>query len=354
MREVEFMMNEQEIEKCPECSSSHLEEDYLRGEMVCTACGLVVSDRMIDIRQEWSANTGNIESGFGASTPTSQMLFDKGLSTDISWKDVDSLGNRIPSSSRSSLHRIRKWHKRLRAINTRERNLLVALTVVERMCSNLKLPNDVREESCAIYRKALVADLVKGRSIEGMVASSIYISSRYLGFPRSIDEVAKISGVGRKEVGRNARIMLRVLKIPLQPTNPVDFVSRFCSELNLVTDVEKKALEILSSINEAPEKVNTFATGKEPTGIAAAAIYIAGLLCGKKITQCEIANTAGITEVTLRNRFKDIINIPNSALVSVFPDENKPPYQKIHAATFDSYLRKTTLGAAQSAPEGQS
>jgi transcription initiation factor TFIIB len=291
-----------EVEHCPECNSSHLEEDYERGELVCADCGLVISENLIDPGQEWRGfDAEQNEKRARTGAPTTYTVHDKGLSTEISWKNVDIYGKSVPTRNKPQLYRMRKWQKRLRAANAVERNLMVALASIERISSNMSLPKNVREEAAVIYRKAAQRDLIRGRSIEGVVAASIYAAARQLGFPRAIEEIARASRVSRKEIGRNYRTLVRELKLALLPTTPQDYISRFCSELNLGPDVEQKALEILKQM-----EANSSTVGKGPTGIAAAAIYIASILCGKKRTQEEIANVSGVTEVTLRNRFKDI------------------------------------------------
>jgi len=293
-----------EIEHCPECNSSHLQEDYERGELVCADCGLVISENLIDPGQEWRGfDTEQNEKRARTGAPTTYSVHDKGLSTEISWKNVDIYGKSVPARNKPQLYRMRKWQKRLRAANAVERNLMVALGSIERIASNMSLPKNVREEAAVIYRKAAAKDLIRGRSIEGVVAASIYAAARQLGFPRAIEEISRASRVGRKEIGRNYRTLVRELKLSLLPTTPQDYISRFCSELNLGSDVEARALEILKGMDE-----QTSTVGKGPTGIAAAAIYIAAILSGKKRTQEEIADISGVTEVTLRNRFKDITN----------------------------------------------
>ncbi len=294
-----------EIELCPECNSSHLEEDYERGELVCADCGLVISENLIDPGQEWRGfDTEQNEKRARTGAPITYTVHDKGLSTEISWKNVDIYGKSVPARNKPQLYRMRKWQKRLRAANAVERNLMVALGSIERISSNMGLPKNVREESAVIYRKAASRDLIRGRSIEGVVAASIYAAARQLNFPRAIEEVARASRVGRKEIGRNYRTLVRELKLSLLPTTPQDYISRFCSELSLGTDVEAKALELLKNMEAGSSTV-----GKGPTGIAAAAIYISAILCGRKRTQEEIATVSGVTEVTLRNRFKDITSV---------------------------------------------
>lgn len=169
------------------------------------------------------------------------------------------------------------------------------------MASAMGLPRNVRETAAMIYRKAVNKNLIRGRSIEGVVAASLYAACRQCGVPRTLDEVAGSSRVGRKEIGRTYRFMTRELKLKLMPTKPQDYVQRFCSELKLSGEVQSKAAEILK---DASEKELT--SGRGPTGVAAAAIYISSILCNERRTQREVADVAGVTEVTIRNRYKEL------------------------------------------------
>src|SRR5438552_15301493 len=95
--------------------------------------------------------------------------------------------------------------------------------------------------------------------------------------------------------------MTRELKLKLMPTKPKDYVSRFCSELKLSGEVQSRAVEILK---DAQDKEIT--SGRGPTGVAAAAIYISSILCNERRTQREVADVAGVTEGTIRKRHKEL------------------------------------------------
>ena len=292
----------EEIEVCPECGSHHLVRDYERGELLCEDCGLVLDDQFIDQGPEWRAfdvEQGEKRARTGA--PMTYTIHDKGLSTEISWKNKDSYGKSIPTRNRAQLYRLRKWQRRIRVSNATERNLAFALSELDRMASAMGLPRNGRETAAMIYRKAVNKNLIRGRSIEGVVAASLYAACRQCGVPRTLDEVANSSRVGRKEIGRTYRFMTRELKLKLMPTKPQDYVQRFCSELKLSGEVQSKAAEILK---DASEKELT--SGRGPTGVAAAAIYISSILCNERRTQREVADVAGVTEVTIRNRYKEL------------------------------------------------
>ena len=220
------------IEVCPECGSRHIVRDYERAELVCEDCGLVLDDNFIDQGAEWRAFDSE-QSDKRARTGSAMTftIHDKGLSTEISWKNKDSYGKSIPTRNRAQMYRLRKWQKRVRVSNATERNLAAALSELERLSSAMGLPRNVRETAALIYRKAVQKNLIRGRSIEGVVASSVYAACRQCGVPRTLDEVSDYSRIKRKEIGRTYRFMTRELKLKLLPTKPQDYIQRFCSEL---------------------------------------------------------------------------------------------------------------------------
>jgi len=291
-----------EIVRCPECNSAHLVRDYKRGEFVCEECGLVLDDQFIDQGPEWRAfDTEQGEKRARTGAPMTYTIHDKGLSTEIGWKNADSYGKSIPTRNRAMFYRLRKWQRRIRISNAMERNLAFALSELNRIASGMGLPRNVRETAALIYRKAVNKNLIRGRSIEGVVAASLYGACRQCSIPRTLDEIASTSKVGRKEIGRTYRFMTRELRLKLMPTSPEDYISRFCSELKLSSEVQTKTMEILKQANDME-----LTSGKAPTGVAAAAIYIASILANERRTQREVADKAGVTEVTIRNRYKEL------------------------------------------------
>ncbi len=291
-----------EITRCPECNGTHIVRDYDRGELVCEDCGLVLDDHFIDQGPEWrafDAEQGEKRARTGA--PMTYTIHDKGLSTEIGWKNKDSYGKSIPTRNRAQLYRLRKWQRRIRVSNATERNLAFALSELDRMASGMGLPRNVRETAAMVYRKAVNKNLIRGRSIEGVVAASLYAACRQCNVPRTLDEIAAASRVGRKEIGRTYRFMTRELQLKLMPTSPQDYISRFCSELKLSGEVQSKSIEILKAADN-----KELTSGRGPTGVAAAAIYIASILCNERRTQREVADIAGVTEVTIRNRYKEL------------------------------------------------
>lgn len=288
--------------KCPECSSRNLNKDWNKGELACEDCGLVIEENLVDPGAEWrtfSFEQGDNKSRTGA--PMSHLLHDKGLSTDIDWQNKDFAGKSINSRYRSQFHRMRKWQKRARVHSSLERNMSVALQEISRISSIMGLPKGLQEEAAVIYRKALSEDLIKGRSIDAMVAACLYLANQKLRTARSLDDFEKASKVKRKSISRAHKIVKMRLRIRIDPAVPEEYTSRYANLLGLHTQTVNDANEL---IRRARERDLTH--GKSPTGVAAAAIYVACRLGPSVRTQKEIADVSGVTEVTIRNRYKEL------------------------------------------------
>ena len=281
----------EEVKTCPECGSKCLVHDYGRAEIFCADCGLVIAENIVDPGPEWRAfDSEQMSKRARTGAPLTYRIHDKGLSTLTSW-----------DSPAQGQYNLKKWEQRTHIANTAERSFVFALSEIERMASALKLPMNVREAASMLYRRAMKKHLIRGRSIEGITSAILYITCRQYGVPRTLEEVRAVSRVGQKEIARAYRFLLRELDIKVSPASPVDFVPRFCSMLGLGGDIEAKAIEI---IKRASEKELT--NGRGPIGIAAAAIYIAAILNGEHRTQKEVSDVTGVTEVTIRNRYKEL------------------------------------------------
>ena len=288
-----------QMPKCPECGSTKIVEDVSRGELICKDCGLIVKEDMIDTGQEWRAfDSEQMSKRARGGAPLTFTKHDKGLTTEIG-KGLGEL-YKVPAKKRAQYYRLTKWHKRL--IKSKDRNLSFALSELQRIVSFLNLPRSVHERIARYYEEAVNKGLVRGRSIESVIASLTYAVSREFGSPRTLDEISEASGVEKREIGRTYRYISRELGIRILPAEPTTFVPRFCSMLGLSDRVQAKAVEILKKA-----KKHDITSGKGPTGVAAAAIYVACVLIGEKRTQREVADIVGVTEVTIRNRYKELI-----------------------------------------------
>lgn len=273
------------------------------GELIHEPTGIILDEDQIDYGPEWRAfDHSERQSKSRVGAPTTQTMHDKGLTTTIDWRDRDAYGRTLTAEKRSQMRRLRRWQERIRTKDAGERNLQFALSEIDRMASALGVPRSVRELSSVLYRKALTEDLIRGRSIEGVATAALYAGCRKQGIPRSLEEIAAVSRVDRKEIGRTYRYISQELTLEMEPVDPQKYVPRFCSELELSELVESKANEIIELTAE-----EGLLSGKSPTGFAAAAIYAASLLCNEKKTQREIAQVAQVTEVTIRNRYQEQI-----------------------------------------------
>ncbi|WP_232688448.1 transcription initiation factor IIB [Halobacterium zhouii] len=299
-----------EQQRCPECGGD-LVADEERGETVCADCGLVVEEDEIDRGPEWRAfNASEQDQKSRVGAPTTNMMHDKGLSTNIGWQDKDAYGNSLSSKQRQKMQRLRKWNERFRTRNSKERNLKQALGEIERMSSALGLPKNVRETASVIYRRALSENLLPGRSIEGVATSALYAAARQANTPRSLDEVANVSRVERDEIARTYRYVARELGLEVAPADPAQYVPRFCSDLGLSEECERRARSLLGSAQQAG-----ITSGKSPVGLAAAAVYAASLLTNERVTQSAVSDVASISEVTIRNRYHELLEAENDVSV---------------------------------------
>jgi transcription initiation factor TFIIB len=258
---------------------------------------LVIEEKMVDFGQEWSHFEEGDKKGRGGA-PLSMQKFDKGLTTNIG-EISDIYGLKGDKQTRKFL-RLKKWQERVST--SIERNLRLAMAELRRVASFLNLPGIVREEASRVYNVVLQRGLVRGRSMESVIAACIYAACRSYNIPRTLDEIANASDIERKEIGRTYRFITRKLTIKVTPSNPKDYIPRFSSILHLSPKTQNDALRILKKA-----EISELTSGRGPAGIAAAALYVAALLNNEKKTQREVADVAGITEVTIRNRYKELL-----------------------------------------------
>ena len=287
----------QNIKQCPECNGVNLTWDEQRGEIFCNDCGTVVEEKMVDTSQELQGSFDSGEKKGRGGAPLSMQKFDKGLTTNVG--EISDIYKLDAGSTRKFL-RLKKWQERVST--SIERNLRLAMAELRRVASFLNLPTVVRDESSRIYNFVLQRGLVRGRSMESVIAACVYAACRSYDIPRTLDEISNASDVERKEIGRTYRFIIRKLGIRVTPSSPKDYISRFGSILHLSPKTLNESLKILKKA-----EISELTSGRGPAGIAAAALYVAALLNDEKKTQREVADVAGITEVTIRNRYKELL-----------------------------------------------
>lgn len=286
---------------CSKCGSPDIIIDYEAGEEVCSNCGLVVSDEIVDTGPEWRAFTNaekNSRPRVGMAR--SYTLYDMGLSTSFSG-NRDARGNRLDSNTRNRMKKLKRYDTRSKLDDTWGRNLSIAMAELDRLSTILHIPKNVKEQAALTYRRALKADLIRGRSIDAFVAASLYAACRKNRVPRPLKEISKASTREHSEVSRSYRLLHRELKLRMPVDDPMKFVSGIASKLNIRQDTQHKAVEILRKAQE-----RNGLSGKDPRGIAAAALYMACSDNDDKRIQKDVAAAAGTTEVTLRNRLRGL------------------------------------------------
>ena len=311
--------NQHLVEKCPECASKNLVHDYDSGETICGDCGLVLYEQMMDKGPEWRAFTAEEKTSRSrVGMPTSYSIHDKGLSTAISQVDRDAFGRKLPLATRLQMWRLRKWQIRSRVHSSIDRNLAQAMAELERLSSKVSISPPIREKAAVVYRKALDKGLVRGRSINAIAAASLYAACRKSGSPRTLREIAEASLVDRKDVARCYRLLLQELDFHMPLSDPMTYVSKIAEKTGISGKTQGAAIAILRIA-----KQKRVSAGKDPMGLAAAALYIACLQNSEKQTQKDISEAAGVTEVTVRNRYKDLmkrlhLETPDKKLVPSF------------------------------------
>ena len=262
---------------CPECGGTETIRDRTKGELVCTTCGLVVTDGIIDTGPEWRAFTEEERSSRARTgAPSTYLRHDKGLSTRIGWQNKDAKGRGISSKRRAQIYRLRKWQIRSRLHDSLDRNLMQATLELDRLASQIGLQRSIKELAAMLYRKLITKKLVRSRSIDALVAGSVYAACRLRKIPRSLDEISDYSRISRKKIGRYYRLLVRKLNLRMPISDPMTYVPKMISALGLPGVVQEKVVEILQKV----KNTHSLITGRDPRGLVAASIYIASIRLG--------------------------------------------------------------------------
>lgn len=286
-----------------ECGSTDIVTDNSTGELVCTSCGTVLDTVMFDQGPEWRAfDPQQADKLTRVGAPLTNLIHDKGLSTTISWKSQDGTGRRLTLEEKARQHRLRKWQRRTTTNDSIQRNLTQALSELNRIADEINLPQNTRETAAHLYRKAVTQGLIRGRTIQSVVASAVYMACRQCNVIRSLEDVAKAATITRKEAARNYRHLYKQLQPEVPQVNKDQLITKYVSKLMVSGVTEQLCRRIMEQA-----KVQRLTIGRAPEGITAAALYIACRISEEHRTQGEIAKTAQITEVTIRNRYKELM-----------------------------------------------
>jgi len=293
-----------EIQKCPKCGSTRLMRDYECVEICCMDCEFVANQESIDKEAELCAFNGKQKSEHvRVDTPLTFTIQNKDLTTVIDWHNRNRLGKKFSIVQKTQVYRLRKWQRRIRVAGSTERNLTYALSEIMKTANKLDLPKNVLETATTIYRKAIKEQLINGHSIRGIATASLYLACRQCGLPKTLDEIAHASTVNKKELGKGYRLLIKKLNYSIPPIQLNQFVTKISNEATTQKKVEEITYKILTAAKDSK-----LTAGRSPTGIAAAASYIALVLIDEHMTQKEIAHITQTTEMTIKNRYKELVN----------------------------------------------
>jgi transcription initiation factor TFIIB len=288
---------------CPRCGKGSLVLDMTMGEQVCTNCGYVVKDIIEEAGPEWrnfSKEQGESDRS-RVGSPTSLAMHDMGLSTMIGLEGQDSSGNALDSSMRQQFERLRTWDRRSKVHTSADRNLRQAFGELGRLAEKINVGDAVTEKAAYIYRKVLEKKLIKGRSITAMITASLYAALRDTETPRTLKDLATVSGVKKNALAQSYRLILKEMDLKMPVRDPAKYVTRIGRNAGASERTQRRALEILRKAQETGGSA-----GKDPMGLAAAALYVASVMENEAKTQKDYAQAAGVTEVTIRNRYKTL------------------------------------------------
>jgi len=293
---------ERSSDKCPRCGKKSIVTDGTGSEFYCSACGLVIKEKIVDSGPEWrSFSNEEKDERSRTGLPTSVAIHDMGLATIIGGENKDAAGRSLTGAMKSSVERMRTWDRRSQVHESADRNLKQAFSELRRLSEKLSVSEAVTERAAYIYRKALERNLVRGRSITAILAASLYAACRDREVPRTLKDVAAVGFIKKKDLARSYRLLLKEMDIQMPVVDPMKCMSKIASRANVSGKTQKRAREILLRAEQA-----RISAGKDPMGISASALYVACILEGENMTQRDIADAAGVTEVTIRNRYKGL------------------------------------------------
>ncbi|MGQ0638567.1 MAG: transcription initiation factor IIB [Nitrososphaerota archaeon] len=294
---------------CPECQSA-LIDDVHNGEKICSGCGLVAMEQMSDYGPESRAT--NLEDKMKLARATGQTTYsqhDLGIRTEIAIGTKDYSGKTINAEMVNQMYNLRKWQTRIRVASPRERRLANILSKIGETCQALSLSRNVLETASMIYRNFEGQFEAKGKSVTCMSAATIYMACKQCGVVRSLDEICRATG-SAKEEKMNVKLTAKYYRMLVMElgskTAPVVTLDKYISKIANLAKLEVRVERLAAEIAEKTQDHN-LADGKAPNGLAAAYLYIASILLGQSMLQRDVSSIAGITEVTIRNRCKEIL-----------------------------------------------
>jgi transcription initiation factor TFIIB len=273
------------------------------GEIICSHCGQVISEKALETQAEWRAFTADeVNDRSRTGMPTSLARHDKGLSTIIGRTDRDASGHTLDAAVRSTMNRLRTWDFRIQTNTSTDKNLRQAFSELDKLKDKFGLPDSIVEKTAYIYRKVQERGLVRGRSISAILAAAIYIACREMGFPRILKDISAISNIKYRYVAQAYRLLIMELDLKIPSVDPIKCIIRIANNAKISEKTKRQAIDIMHDTIKSG-----ISAGKDPMGLAAAVLYISCLKIDENKIQRYIADAAGVTDVTVRNRYKNII-----------------------------------------------
>jgi len=298
------MINElnNQKEKCPRCAKGKMVTDHDSGETFCSKCGFVMSEKLQESGPEWRSFTQDEHGDRArAGAPTSLTMHDMGLATIINPINKDASGKPLSSTMKSTIERLRTWDSRSQVHEPVDRNFRQAFSELNRLKDKLAISDAVMEKAAYLYRKALDKGLVRGRSISALIASALYAACRDTSTPRNLKDIELVANIKRKDIARCYRLLVKELSLKMPVTDSVQCIARIASKIGISEKTKRYAIKVLKNAQE-----KEVSAGKDPMGLAAAALYLSCVKNGEDKTQRDIAESANVTEVTIRNRYKGL------------------------------------------------
>lgn len=286
---------------CSACKDGRSVTDPESGELICSECGIVFLDKTQETGAEWRTFDSEANDRIRVGAPTSLAYHDMGLATLIDKRDNDSSGRKLDASMHSAMQRLRTWDFRTRAHTSTDRNLIQAFSELGRLKDKIGLSDAMIEKTAYIYRKAQEKQLIRGRSTSSILAAAIYIACREAGASRTLADIAVITDIKRKTISRGYRLLINELGITMPLIDPIKCIAKIANKAKLSERTKRMAIDTMNKLVE-----KGISAGKAPMGLAATVLYLSCLTNGERVTQTDIAQAAGVTEVTIRNRVKEL------------------------------------------------
>jgi len=238
-----------------------------------------------------------------------------GLSTIIGRANRDASGNKLDPAMRTRMNRLATWDMRSKLHTPRDRSLKQAFFQLDVLRDKLGLSDGIVEKTAYIYRKAQSRNLTRGRTVSGIIAAAIYIACREMGAHRTLDDIATACNIKRKELSKDFRVLHTRLDLKIPPTDPMKCIAKVANKVKLSDKTKRKAVEIMNNVMK--EEISA---GKDPMGLAASVLYLSSIKNKDNVTQSNIAEAAGVTEVTVRSRTKELRKKKITGVVNVMVD----------------------------------